>query len=130
MRKFGAGYGLYFNKKHKRQGHLFQGRFKAVHIESDGQLKVVLNYIFTNPVSLIAPAWKEGGTRYPKKALHFLKDYKWSSYQDCIGIKNFPSVTERKFVLEVMGGTKGCKKSVREWVSCKKRIFSPFAILE
>ncbi|MDP3991262.1 MAG: transposase, partial [Candidatus Nealsonbacteria bacterium] len=38
MRKFGAGYAAYFNKKYNRKGHLFQGRFKVVHVKTDKQL--------------------------------------------------------------------------------------------
>jgi len=38
MKRLGGGYSVYFNEKYKRSGALFQGRFKAVHIESDSQL--------------------------------------------------------------------------------------------
>jgi len=122
MRKFGTGYALYFNKKHKRQGHLFQSKFKAVHIKNDRQLNVIFNYIHTNPISLLEPNWKEKGTQAPKKANDFINDYKWSSYQDYIGQKNFPSVTERNFLSEMMGGTVGCKKSVQDWIGHKKEV--------
>ena len=46
MRKMG-GYVTHINKKYKRQGHLYQGRFKAVHIGSDDQLRNVFVYIHT-----------------------------------------------------------------------------------
>lgn len=130
MRKLGAGYGLYFNKKHDRQGHLFQGRFRAVHIENDEQLKAAFNYISTNPVSLIDASWKGKGTWYPKKAIVFLENYKWSSYLDYIGIKNFSSVTERKFILEIMDGTDGCRDSVEDWIRRKREISIPSVVLE
>lgn len=38
MRRLGSGYTKYFNEKYKRSGTLFQGTFKAVHIESNEQL--------------------------------------------------------------------------------------------
>ena len=122
MRKFGTGYALYFNKKHKRQGHLFQSRFKAIHIENDRQLNVIFNYIHTNPISLIEPNWKEKGIKNIKKVIEFLENYKWSSYQDYIGRKNFPSVTERNFLLEMMDGAFGCKKSVQNWIKYKQKV--------
>jgi putative transposase len=122
MRKLGTGYALYFNKRYKRQGHLFQSKFKAVHIKNDNQLIAVFNYIHSNPVSLVEPNWKEKGARFPKKVIEFLNKYKWSSYQDYIGKKNFPSVTERNFLLEMMKDYIGCKKSVESWVREKKEI--------
>jgi len=122
MRKFGTGYALYFNKKHKRQGHLFQGKFKAVHIKNDSQLIAIFNYIHSNPVSLVEPNWKGKGARFPKKAIKFLNKYKWSSYQDYIGQTNFPSVTERNFLSEIMGGVVECKKSVQDWIKHKKEV--------
>jgi len=120
MRKFGTGYAYYFNKKYGRKGHLFQGRFRAVHIKSDRQLKSVFVYIHTNPISLIDFRWKEEGTADTRKAIHFLEDYKWSSFPDYIGTKNFPSITEREFLTNVLGGKKKCKEVVLDWIKGKK----------
>jgi len=122
MQKFGGGYGRYFNTKYQRKGHVFMDSFKSVHIEDDRQFIVVANYIFTNPVALIEPDWKEKGIRQNsiKKVMGFLKKYKWSSYQDCIGIKNFPSVIQKEFLMENMGGEKGCKNAVLNWLKQKK----------
>ncbi|MCK4454219.1 transposase [Candidatus Parcubacteria bacterium] len=122
MRKFGAGYAAYFNKKYNRKGHLFQGRFRAVHIKTNEQLKTVFVYIHTNGISLIEPKWKEIGIKNPEKVIEFLENYKWSSYPDYIGKKNFHSVTERDFMLEVMGGKEGCRKFIENWVKYKKEI--------
>jgi len=122
MRKFGAGYATYFNKKYNRRGHLFQGRFRAVHIKTNEQLKNVFVYIHTNGTSLIEPKWKEKGVKNPKKIIKFLENYKWSSYPDYIGKKNFPSVTSRDFLLKVMGGGKGCRNFVEGWIKYKGKI--------
>ena len=122
MRKFGAGYAAYFNKKYNRKGHLFQGRFRAVHIKTNEQLKTVFVYIHTNGISLIEPKWKEIGIKNPEKVIEFLENHKWSSYPDYIGKKNFHSVTERDFMLEVMGGKEGCRKFIENWVKYKKEI--------
>jgi len=127
MNKFGAGYPAYFKQKHglketKDKGYFFQGRFVSVHIKTDGQLKIVFVYIHTNPISLIEPKWKEIGIQNPKKVIKFLEDYKWSSYPDYIGQKNFPSVTKREFILEIMDGEKGCKEFVENWMRYKGKI--------
>ena len=117
MQKLGGGYGRYFNKKYERNGYVFQGRFKSVHIETDEQLKIVFVYIHANPISIIEPKSKEIGIKNPDKAIKFLEnEYRWSSYFDYIGKQNFLSVTEREFMLNVMGGADSCKKSVDDWV--------------
>lgn len=119
MRKLGTGYASYFNKKYDRKGHLFQSRFNAIHIENNDQLKTVFNYIHLNPVSLIEPNWKELGIKDPKKVNKFLESFKWSSYLDCIGKKNFPSVTERDFMLKIIGGEQAHKNDIENWIKHK-----------
>jgi putative transposase len=124
MRKFGTGYATYFNKKYNRKGHLFQGRFRAVHIKDNEQLKTVFVYIHANPISLIEPKWKEKGIKNSQKVIKFLENYKWSSYSDYLGKKNFPSLTKRDFLLKVMGGGEGCREFVEGWIEYKKELKS------
>ena len=119
MRKIGTGYGGYFNRKYNRQGHVFQNRFNAVYIKTDKQLKIVFAYIHTNPISLIYPKWKEIRIENSDKATKFLEHYRWSSYLDCIGIKNFPSVTEKEFIIELIGGKQKCKDFIKYWIEYK-----------
>ena len=130
MRKFGSGYANYFNKKYNRKGYLFQGRFVAVRIKTNEQLKIVFVYIHSNPVSLIEPKWKEKGIINPGRAVKFLESYKWSSYQDYIGKKNFPSVTKRDFILKAMEGKQSCGRFVKYWLRHKAKIkeFSELAL--
>ncbi len=124
MQKFGAGYAAYFKNKYEleQKGYFYQGRFISVPIKTDDQLKNVFVYIHTNPVSLIEPKWKEIGIRDPNKAIKYVENYKWSSYPDYIGKKNFPSVTERDFILKVMGGEQGCRDFVEHWIRYKGEI--------
>lgn len=119
MSKIGTGYGGYLNRKYKRDGHVFQKRFNAVHVETDAQLKAVFAYIHTNPLSLIYPKWKEIRIENPDEAINFLENYKWSSYLDYIGIKNFPSVTQRDFIVDLMNGPEGCKEFIKNWIRYK-----------
>lgn len=120
IQKFGTGYAVYFNKKNSRKGHLF-GKFHAVPIKDDRQLQTVFVYIHANPISIVEPKWKELGIKSPKKVIKFLEDYKWSSYADYIGYKNFPSLTERSFLEKVMGGKEGCRDFLESWVQYKKK---------
>ncbi len=121
MQKFGTGYANYFNEKYKRQGHLFN-KFRAVHIRDDSQLKTAFVYVHANLISLIEPGWKEKGIKNQDKVIKFLENNKSHSYMDYLGKKAFPSVTQRSFLLEVMGGAEGCKTYVDVWIKHKKEL--------
>lgn len=112
MRKLG-GYSLYFNKKHNRVGPLLQGRFKAVRVDTDAQLMAITNYIHLNRLELVESKWKEDIAN-PEKVIEFLESDRFSSYLDYIGKKNFPSVTSREFLTEIIGGPRQFKKFTEE----------------
>lgn len=124
IQKIASGYAAYFKNKYgiKIKGHFFQDRFSAIRIKDETQLRVVFVYIHTNPLSLIESEWKEKGIKDPQEAIKFLEEHKWSSYQDYIGKKNFSSVTERKFMLKIMGGEEGCRGWVENWVREKGEV--------
>ncbi len=50
MQRVGGGYTMYFNQKNKRSGALFQGVFKAKHIDSDQGLRQILAYVHHNNI--------------------------------------------------------------------------------
>jgi hypothetical protein len=50
MQRLNGGYAQWFNKKHGLDGHLFQGRFHAVLVESDWHLLELSRYVVLNPV--------------------------------------------------------------------------------
>lgn len=115
MKKLNGGYAKYFNEKYApRSGALWQGKYKKVLIERDAHFFYIPYYIHFNALDLFAPEWRRQCVASPKKALEFLKDYRWSSHLDYLGEKNFPSVTDRSFFLESFGGEKGYAKGVRE----------------
>ena len=84
MEKLTTAYSMYFNKKNKRTGVLFQGTFKAEHVDNDEYLKYLYSYIHLNPVKLIEPDWKEKGVRDLGKAKKYLEGYRYSSYEDYV----------------------------------------------
>jgi len=116
MQKLGTGYTMYFNQKYERVGSLFQGRFKAVAVLKEKHFLYLPFYIHLNCLDLIEPDWRNGKIENLKKAIKFLESYRWSSYLDYIGKKNFPSVTQRQFLLKCFGEEKEYKKSTVEWL--------------
>lgn len=124
MRKIGAGYGGYYNKKYQRKGRLFDGRYKVIRIANDNQLKIIFVYIHTNPVAILIPHWKEKGVgkKEFQKVLNFLDNYRWSSYLDYLGKDNFPSLISRDYLIKEMGGVKEARRFVNDWLCEKKRI--------
>lgn len=82
MNKVLTSYSMYFNKKYKRTGRLFEGSFKAKHVENDEYLKYLFAYIHLNPVKMIDAEWKENGIKDKNQAEKYLLNYKYSSYLD------------------------------------------------
>jgi hypothetical protein len=71
MKRINVSYVFYFNKKHKKSGHLFQDRYKSEKIEDDSYLLMAIRYIHRNPI-------KAGIVKKAEK-------YKWSSYKAYLG---------------------------------------------
>lgn len=118
MRKLGTGYTNYFNLKYQRVGPLFQGKFKAVLLKTDAHFTYLPYYIHLNPVEL-TPASKK---KTEKNLAEFLRSYRWSSHSDYLGIKNFPTITKRDFLLDYIGGAKQYEKNALKML--KGRNFS------
>lgn len=51
MNSLGTRYSMYFNRKYKRKGVLFQDVYKAVHVETEEQLLHLSRYIHNNPTA-------------------------------------------------------------------------------
>lgn len=116
LRKLGVGYAMYFNHKYKRSGALFQGRFKAVLIKDEAHFIHLPYYIHANPLDLKAPRWRSGEIDNREEAMEFLENYRWSSFLDYTGKKNFPSVTQRDLLLNISGGESEYKKHFIDWL--------------
>lgn len=82
MQKVGTGYTMYFNKKYKRTGALFSGKFKALNIASDAHSRRVINYIHANPAELYENGWKKGIVRNEIRLKNQLLKYPYSSLID------------------------------------------------
>jgi len=86
-------YGIWFNRRHQRVGHLFQGRFKSHLIEDDAGFREVARYIHLNPVRVgrfglskseqarqRTAAAVQTSEKLVEERLRVLREYSWSSY--------------------------------------------------
>lgn len=114
MKKLNGGYAKYFNERYERSGALFQGKYKSILIERDAHFLHIPYYIHFNPLDLTQEnkEWRERKVKNCRKALTYLAKYRWSSHLDYLGIKNFPSVTQREFLLDFFKGEDGYEKSL------------------
>ena len=66
-------YAIYFNKKYKRSGHLWQGRFRSWYVTDEAYLYTLMRYIEQNPLKAkMVKKLKE----YPYSSYHYFLDYK------------------------------------------------------
>lgn len=87
----GVSYSVWFNKRHERSGHLFQGRFKSFLVEDERYLAAMAFYIHGNPL-------RAGLTTK-------LDEYPWSSYRAYAGIRKKPPWLSADLILPLFGGT-------------------------
>ena len=66
FKRIGSRYAVWYNRKYKRVGHLFQDRFRSENVETEQYYMTVLRYILQNPMK--AGMESKPGT------------YRWSSY--------------------------------------------------
>jgi len=97
MLKLLTAYSMYFNKKYKRTGRLFEGTFKSSHASTEIYLKYLYSYIHLNPAKIINKNWKEVQAKSVNELLKFVSEYKYSSLQE---YSNQKTQTERK-ILEI-----------------------------
>ncbi len=116
MQKLGTAYTMFFNKKYQRTGVLFQGVFKCVRIKEEGHFEGIPFYIHANPLKLMPP--------FPSVDLEmeFLREYKWSSFQDYAGRDNFPAITNRKLLEEFFMRDGGFCSSMTKYLKNRREL--------
>ncbi len=92
MRQLNGVYTQRFNRRHKRVGHLFQGRFKSILVEQDSYLLELCRYIVLNPVRANMVASAEA--------------YHWSSYQATVGSAAVPACLTTEWILDQFAKTR------------------------
>ena len=79
MQNLSVRYTGWLNRRTKRMGHLFQGRYKALLVDADAYLLALIRYIHRNPVR--AALVKEPA------------DYRWSGHRAYVGLESLPWLT-------------------------------------
>jgi len=72
MRQLNMNYAIYFNKKYKRVGHLWQGRFKSWYVTDEAYLYTLMLYIEQNPIKANMVKKLEA---YPYSSYHYFLKY-------------------------------------------------------
>ncbi|MCK9351165.1 MAG: transposase [Candidatus Pacebacteria bacterium] len=113
-----TGYSMYFNKKYKRKGVVFESRFQAQHVDNDNYLKYLFAYIHLNPVKLIEPEWKEKGIKDQKFAEDYLNKYRYSSYEDHMGTEREEAlILDKESFPEYFERSRDFKDYVTDWLN-------------
>jgi REP element-mobilizing transposase RayT len=94
MRKLLTWYAVYYNRRHKRTGHLFENRYKSILCEEDRYLLALIRYIHLNPM-------RAGMV----KTLEDLDKYPWSGHSVVMG-KNERAWMDTDYVLLQFNDTK------------------------
>jgi REP element-mobilizing transposase RayT len=114
MRRLLSGYAVFYNRRHRRYGHLFQNRYKSIVCEEDPYFKELVRYIHLNPLraGLVETITK-------------LERYQWCGHSVVLNrVKN--QWQDRKYVLNWFGqkereAQKAYREFVREGIAVGKR---------
>jgi REP element-mobilizing transposase RayT len=88
MRQLSMNYAIYFNKKYKRTGHLWQGRFKSWYVTDEAYLYTLIRYIEQNPL-------KANIVKEPE-------EYPYSSYHHFLQ-KEIPECLQNAWIIQHYG---------------------------
>jgi len=112
MQSLSTAYTVYYNLRHNRHGHLFDGRYKAKLVEGDDYLLALSRYVHLNPVQVSSMKRKPITER-----IAHLRKHRWSSYPSYIGRRKALDFVEYGPLLSEMSGKRrDWPKRYREFV--------------
>ena len=124
MRHFNISYTSAFNRRYKRSGHLYQGRYKSFLVDADTYLKEVSRYIHLNPVQI-----KKYANVPKEETIKILSAYKYSSFKGYTNLNARVDFINYKKVLDCFNGdTVEGRKQYRQFVyrGLKEKNSNPF----
>ena len=86
MQQLNMNYSIYFNKKYKRVGHLWQGRFKSWYVTDEAYLYTLMCYIEQNPIKA--------------NMVKSIEEYPYSSYHYFLDFKNIPECLKNSWIVQ------------------------------
>ena len=104
MRQLNGVYTQDHNRRHKRVGHVFQGRYKAILVDADSYLLELSRYVVLNPL-------RAGMVRNPGQ-------WRWSSYRSMVGKAEVPDWLETDWLLACFG--KQRKRATEKYIEFVK----------
>jgi hypothetical protein len=123
MQWLNNGYAMWWNRRHRRTGHVFQGRFKGILVEGGGWVLELSLYLHFNPVAVEklgwgkpdkkaeARGWKAPSAEIVQRRLETLRNYRWSSYRVYAGYEKAPAwLTLGEVLGRISGGREGYRK--------------------
>lgn len=116
MRQLNGVYTQNSNRRHRRVGHVFQGRYKAILVQKESYLLELARYIVLNPVR----------ARMVRKT----EEWPWSSYRDTADLRESPAWLMTDWILSAFGKRKSrAMEKYREFVREGKQQPSPWEYL-
>lgn len=101
MRHFNISYTAAFNRRHRRVGHLYQGRYKAILVDQDNYLLELSRYVHLNPIRIKS---RQRGSAAERT--RYLERYVWSSLPGYLKAANKQAWVQYELVLGQMGGSR------------------------
>jgi len=92
MRHLNGNYTQFINRRHRRVGHVFQGRYKAILVQAESYLLELSRYVVLNPV-------RAGMT-------HTAEEWPWSSYRATAGLAARPNWLQTDTLLSLFNRNK------------------------
>ena len=125
-----VSYTVYFNWRHRRSGHLFQGRYKSFLVEGGrgNYLLSLSRYLHLNPVRGRALGRGTASERRER-----LRQYRWSTYPGYAALKKqFPFIEEDQLLKQMGKGQKNRRVSYRRYVEegLLREIESPWEMIQ
>jgi len=93
MRQLNGVYTQRYNRRHKKSGHVFQGRFKAIVLDKDSYLLELCRYVVLNPVRA--------------KMVKNVEEWQWSSYRASVAMIKPPDYLTTDWILGLFGSKRG-----------------------